>query len=71
MFDKADSGAVSLNENGRKVFLKAWQERKKDILVHPFLKEKLPWGLVPFTQALLLARFLRGDLDAYPPFLWK
>lgn len=71
MFDKTDSGAVVLNEGGRRAFLKAWQERKKEVLTHPFLKEKLPWGLVPFVQALLLARFLRGDLDAYPPFLWK
>ena len=71
MFDISGSGAVSLNEAGRKVFLKAWQERKKETLTHPFLKEKLPWGLVPFLQALLLARTLRGDLDAYPPFLWK
>lgn len=71
MFDVSGSGAVSLNEAGRKVFLKAWQERKKETLTHPFLKEKLPWGLVPFVQALLLARYLRGDLDAYPPFLWK
>ena len=71
MFDVSGSGAVSLNEEGRKTFLKAWQERKKDTLTHPFLKEKLPWGLIPFVQALLLARYLRGDLDAYPPFLWK
>lgn len=71
MFEKTDTGAVLLNDAGRRVFLKAWQERKKDTLTHPFLKEKLPWGLVPFVQALLLARFLRGDLDAYPPFLWK
>ena len=71
MFDKTDSGAVILNEAGRRAFLKAWQERKKEVLTHPFLKEKLPWGLVPFVQALLLARYLRGDLDAYPPFLWK
>jgi len=71
MFEKTESGAVVFTECGRKAFLKAWQERKKDTLTHPFLKEKLPWGLVPFVQALLLARFLRGDLDAYPPFLWK
>ena len=71
MFDIGGSGAVSPNEEGRRTFLKAWQERKKDTLTHPFLKEKLQWGLVPFVQALLLARFLRGDLDAYPPFLWK
>ena len=38
---------------------------------YPFLREKLPWGMIPFVQALLLARFLRGDLDAYPLFLWK
>ena len=71
MFEKTDSGAVVFNESGRRAFLKAWQERKKDSLTHPFLKEKIPWGLVPFVQALLLARFLRGDLDAYPPFFWK
>ena len=71
MFEKEDSGAVRLNETGRRAFLKAWQERKTETLTHPFLKEKMPWGLVPFVQALLLARFLRGDLDAYPPFLWK
>lgn len=71
MFDKTDSGAVLLNETGRRTFLKAWQERKKESLIHPFLKEKMPWGLIPFVQSLLLARFLRGDLDAYPPFLWK
>lgn len=71
MFERTDTGAVLLNENGRKAVLKAWQERKKETLTHPFLKEKLPWGLVPFVQALLLARTLRGDLDAYPPFFWK
>ena len=71
MFEKSGSGAVSLTEKGRRVFLKTWQDRKKEALTHPFLKEKIPWGLVPYVQALLLARFLRGDLDAYPPFLWK
>ena len=71
MFEKSGSGAVSLTEKGRRVFLKTWQDRKKETLTHPFLKEKIPWGLVPYVQALLLARFLRGDLDDYPPFLWK
>lgn len=71
MFDVTESGAVLMNEAGRRTFLNAWQKRKKEVLTHPFLKEKLPWGLVPFVQALLLARYLRGDLDAYPPFLWK
>ena len=51
--------------------MKYWQEKKKDILTHPFLGEKIPWGLVPYVQALLLARCLRGDLVAYPAFLWK
>ena len=62
---------AQLNEEGRKIFFKAWQERKQEKMTHPFLKEKISWGLVPYTQALLLARSLRGDLDDYPPFLWK
>lgn len=70
-FDIRENGAVFLNESGRRTFLKHWQERKKEQLTHPYLQEKMPWGLVPYMQALLLARVLRGDLDAYPPFLWK
>ena len=70
-FEHTDSGAVLLTDNGRKAFLKAWQERKRDVITHPYLKEKLFWGLVPYVQALLLARYLRDDLDEYPPFLWK
>lgn len=66
-----ESGAVLLTDDGRRIFLKNWQERKKEMLTHPYLGEKLPWGLVPHIQALLLARYLRSDLDAYPPFLWK
>ncbi len=66
-----DSGAVLLTDSGRKAFLQAWQERKRDVITHPYLKEKLSWGLVPYVQALLLARYLRDDLDEYPPFLWK
>ena len=70
-FSFAESGAVLLTEEGRKKFLKYWQEKKKDVLTHPYLNEKLPWGMIPYVQALLLARYLREDLDAYPPFLWK
>ena len=70
-FTKTDSGAVLLTDTGRRKVLKAMQERKQETLTHPYLGEKLPWGLVPYIQALLLARYLRGDLDAYPPFLWK
>ena len=51
--------------------MKHWQEKKKEMLTHPYLSEKLSWGMIPYVQALLLARYLRGDLDAYPPFLWK
>lgn len=70
-FEATESGAVIMTDAGRRKFLKSWQERKQDMITHPYLKEKMPWGLVPYTQALLLARFLRNDLDAYPPFLWK
>ena len=64
-------GAVRMSDDGRRKFLKGWQERKQEIITHPYLKEKMPWGLVPYMQSLLLARYLRNDLDAYPPFLWK
>lgn len=70
-FDFRENGAVFLNDAGRRTFLQRWQERKRETITHPYLKEKLPWGLVPYIQALLLARTLRGDLDGYPPFLWK
>lgn len=70
-FEKQENGAVLLTDNGRKAFLNAWQQRKKEIITHPFLKEKIAWGLVPYVQALLLARTLRGDLEVYPPFFWK
>lgn len=66
-----DSGAVILTDSGRKSFLKAWQERKRDEITHPFLEEKTSWGMIPYAQALLLARTLREDLDGYPPFLYK
>lgn len=70
-FAQKESGAVIMDDTTRKTVLQAWQERKQDSLTHPFLEEKIKWGLVPHTQALLLARYLRGDLDDYPPFLWK
>ena len=70
-FEYKESGAVFLTDSARRTFLQKWQERKKETITHPFLEEKLPWGLVPYIQSLLLARHLRGDLEAYPPFLWK
>lgn len=70
-FRTQSGGAVLLTDEGRKVLLTAWQTHKKEEITHPYLKEKLMWGLVPYVQALLLARHLRGDLEEYPPFLWK
>ena len=62
---------VQIKEDGKKKLLMAWQEKKKEELVHPFLKEKVPLGLLPHVQAMLLGRYFRGDLDAYPPFLLR
>lgn len=70
-FVKKESGAVLMKDEARKKFLNAWQKRKQDKITHPYLGEKIEWGLVPYAQSLLLARYLRGDLDEYPPFLWK
>ena len=70
-FKKTENGAVLLTDNARRTFLSEWQQKKKEPITHPFLEEKISWGLLPFAQALLLARFLRGDVDAYPPFFWK
>ncbi|OZI12403.1 subtype I-C CRISPR-associated endonuclease Cas1 [Bacillaceae bacterium SAS-127] len=70
-FFKKENGAIIMTEEGRKKFLAAWQNKKQDKITHPYLGEKISWGLVPHAQALLLARYLRTDLDEYPPFLWK
>lgn len=70
-FVTKENGAVLMKDEARKKFLSAWQMKKQDKITHPFLGEKISWGLVPHVQALLLARFLRGDLDEYPPFMWK
>jgi CRISPR-associated protein Cas1 len=70
-FVTEESGAVRLKDDARKVVLTAWQERKKDERQHPFLDEKAPLGLVPYLQAQMLSRHLRGDIDAYPPWFWK
>lgn len=70
-FQKQKDHAVLLTNDGRKVFFNAWQNHKKEMITHPYLKEKIEWGLVPYVQALLLARTIRGDIEEYPPFLWK
>jgi CRISPR-associated protein Cas1 len=70
-FQTQENGAVLLTLEGRRKVQKEWQAKKQQKITHPFLKEQVEWGLVPYVQALLLARFLRGDLDEYPPLLWK
>lgn len=70
-FTQKEDGAIIMEDDTRKAILQAWQSRKQEKITHPFLQEKLEWGLVPYTQAMLLARFIRGDLEEYPPFLWK
>ena len=70
-FSTKENGAVLMDEELRKRVLIEWQTKKKEIITHPYLKEKVEWGMVPYVQAMLLARYLRGDLDGYPVFLWK
>ena len=70
-FIKKENGAVIMTDEGRKIFLSSWQSRKQETIKHPFLDEKIEWGMVPYMQSMLLARYLRGDLDEYPPFFWK
>lgn len=70
-FTKTDSGAVYMDDTTRKAVLSSWQKKKQETIKHPFLDQKIEWGLVPYVQALLLARTIRGDLPEYPPFLWK
>lgn len=71
MFEKRDNGTILLTDEGKRAILKAWQSKKQEEITHPFLKEKIAWGLLPYVQSLLLARCIRGDLDEYPPLLWK
>lgn len=70
-FEMRENGSVMITDAGRKAVIKMWQEHKRKEITHPYLKEKIRWGLIPHVQAMLLARYLRDDLDAYPPFLWK
>lgn len=70
-FFQKEDGAVLFTDRGKKIFLENWQKNKLVEIKHPYLKEKVQWGMVPYVQSLLLARFLRGDLDGYPVFLWK
>ena len=66
-----DSDNILMTDKTKKEILNSWQKRKQDIITHPYLNEQIPIGLLPYTQALLLARYLRGDLDNYPVFISK
>ena len=70
-FHRRETGEVMISDGGRKKLFDAWQQRKREMLTHPFLGVKMERGLIPHAQSLLLARFVRGDLDGYPPFKWK
>jgi CRISPR-associated protein Cas1 len=70
-FRQSETGGVIMDDETRKVVLTAWQKKKQEELTHPYLNEKVEIGLLPYVQSLLLARYLRGDLDGYPPFFWK
>ncbi len=70
-FTVKESGGVLMDDETRKTVLTAWQDRKKETILHPYLQERIPFGLIPHVQSMLLARHLRGDLDAYPPFFWS
>ena len=70
-FTQKESGGVLMDDDTRKAVLVAWQKRKTEVVLHPYLKERVPTGLIAHVQAMLLARHLRGDLDAYPPYFWN
>ena len=70
-FESEPTGMVRLAPDARKTVLTAWQERKKTEIVHPYTKDKIPSGLIPFVQARFFSSYLRGDLDGYPPFIWR
>ncbi|WP_445367215.1 type I-C CRISPR-associated endonuclease Cas1c [Methylomonas sp. BW4-1] len=70
-FEEWPNGSFTLKEEPRRILLAAWQDRKQDTLMHPWFEESVPVGLLPWLQAQILARFLRGDCDSYVPFLWK
>lgn len=70
-FEKQADGAVWLNEEGRRLFLEVWQKKKAEVIPHPFLKEKVQYGMLPYAQVLLLTRYIRGDLEDYPAMMRK
>ncbi|URZ05945.1 type I-C CRISPR-associated endonuclease Cas1c [Clostridium felsineum] len=70
-FIKKESGGIIMDKEAKSIFLTAWQKRKQETITHPFLNEKVEIGLIPYVQAMLLARYLRRDIDSYPPFFMR
>ena len=70
-FTQSESGAVLMDDAMRKAIIGEWQSRKQDEIIHPYTGEKIAIGMLPHMQAMLLARYIRGDLKEYPPFVWK
>ena len=70
-FSRKEDGTVIMRDEARKLLMSEWQNKKKEMITHPYLNEKVEWGMIPFVQAMLLSRYLRGDIDEYPPFFWK
>lgn len=69
-FEVQISGAVLLNDDGRKKVITAWQNKKKETILHPYLKEKVAIGLFPYVQANLMAKYIRGEISEYPALIW-
>lgn len=70
-FSQKETGGIVMENDTRKEVITAWQNRKKEEITHPYLDEKISIGLLPYVQAMLMARHLRGDIDGYPPFIWR
>ena len=70
-FTRSDGGGIEMSDATRKEIITTWQQRKQEEITHPFLEETIPIGLIPYIQALLLARHLRGGMQAYPAFFWR
>lgn len=70
-FVKKESGGIIMDKDTKSIFLTAWQKRKQEVITHPYLNEKIEIGLIPYVQAMLLARYLRNDIDSYPPFFMR
>lgn len=70
-FIKKETGGVIMDDETRSIVIKSWQDKKQETLTHSYLREEIPYGLLPYTQAMLLSKYIRGEIDGYPPFLWN